>query len=132
MPSWDKESISLFMCTDGQFWKFRGLKGMWDSLQTDKAVLSGESPQYGESSAGREPCMVAHPLWGPFSGSSGPRHSEVQSQSDPVTESLARKRACLTCAPLEGVGAELWLLSGQAGGVQSRLSSSGCSHRACS
>lgn len=48
MPSWDKESISLFMYTDGQFWKFRGLKGMWDSLQTDKAVLSGESPQYGK------------------------------------------------------------------------------------
>lgn len=55
----------------------------------------------------------------------------MQNQADIFTETLAQKRGCLTFEPLEVVGAGLWLLSGQAVGVQSHLSSSGCSHRAC-
>lgn len=70
-------------------------------------------------SAGREPRGTGHPSWGPFSGSSGPRHSEVQSQGDSLTESLAQKRECLISEPLEGVEVGLWCLSGQAVGGQS-------------
>lgn len=40
MPPQERESTSLFMLTDGQFWKFHGLKGMRLSIQTDKTVLS--------------------------------------------------------------------------------------------
>lgn len=40
MPARERESTRLFMPTDGQFWKFHGLKGMRLSIQTDKTVLS--------------------------------------------------------------------------------------------
>lgn len=71
------------------------------------------------SRAGSQPCAIGHPSWVPFSGSRGPRHSEVQSQGDSLTESLAQKRGCLISEPLEGVEEGLWHLSGQAGGEQS-------------
>lgn len=71
------------------------------------------------SSTGREPCATGCPSWAPFSDSSGPRHSEVQSQGDCLTEGLAQKRGCLISEPLEGVEVGLWSLSGQAGGEQS-------------
>lgn len=104
MPPWERESTRLFMRTDGQFWKFHGLKGMGLSVQ---------------------------PSWVPFSGSSGPRHSEVQSQGDGLTESLAQRRGCLISEPLEEVEGGLWHLSGQAAGEQSQPSSSDCSHTVC-
>lgn len=97
------------MQTDGQFWTFHGLKGMGLSV---RRLSAG-------SSAGREPCSTGRPSWAPFSGSSGPRHSEVQSQGDCLTESLAQKRGCLISEPLEGVEVGLWSLSGQAVGEQS-------------
>lgn len=131
MPPWERESTRLFMRTDGQFWKFRGLKGMGLSVQMNKTVLSWGAVSAQESSAGREPCATGHPSWVPFSGSSGPRHSEVQSQGDGLTESLAQKRGCLISEPLEGAEGGLWHLSGQVAGEQSQPSSSDCSHTVC-
>lgn len=129
MPPRERESTSLFMPTDGQFWKFHGLKGMRLSIQTDKTVLMGEPSQCKKQHC-KEPRATGHPSWVPFSGSSGPKHLEVQSQGDSLTGSLAQ-RGCLICEPLEGVEVGLWHLSGQAGGEQSQPSSSDCSRTVC-
>lgn len=40
MPPRERESNCLFMRTDGQFWKFHGLKGMGLRIQTNRTVLS--------------------------------------------------------------------------------------------
>lgn len=72
-----------------------------------------------EAALAGEPCAIGHPSWAPFSDSSGPRHSEVQSRGKNLTESLAQKRGCLISEPSEGVEVGLWRLSGQAGGEQS-------------
>lgn len=132
MPPWERESTHLFRRIDGQFWAFHGLKGMGLSVQTNKTVLSWGAVSAQEAVLrGREPRATGHPSWVPFSGSSGPRHSEVQSQGDGLTESLAQKRGCLISEPLEGVEGGLWRLSGQAAGEQSQPSSSDCSHTVC-
>lgn len=119
MPPWERESTSLFMQTDGQFWKFHGLKGMGLSVQTNKTVLSRGAISVQEAALAGEPCAIGHPSWAPFTDSSGPRHSEVQSRGKNLTESLAQKRGCLISEPSEGVEVGLWRLSGQAGGEQS-------------
>lgn len=53
MPPWERESTSLFMQTDGQFWKFHGLKG--DGTQRSDKQNSSESGSQlsAGSSAGR-------------------------------------------------------------------------------
>lgn len=130
MPPRERESTSLFKPTDGQFWKFHGLKRMRLSIQTDKTVLSWGTISVQEAAL-QGARATGHPSWAPFSGSSGPKHLEVQSQGDSLTESLAQKRGCLIFEPLEGVEVGLWHLSGQAGGEQSQPSSSDCSHTVC-
>lgn len=88
-------------------------------LSVQEAVLAGSLARQATISGGHSQATVVQ-------GTRG-----VQSQDDILTESLVRKRGCLIFEPLEVVEVGLWLLSGQAGGVQSQLNSSGCSHRAC-
>lgn len=56
MPPRERESTSLFMPTDGQFWTFHGLKGMRLSIQTDKTVLSWGTISVQEAALQGAPC----------------------------------------------------------------------------